>query len=175
MKEKGKDKLSITQGSYLPVTRQPQLLVYMVGTGGEWWLFRDPKERNMVLQMFGGSVSQPEWGFGLWDPGHLWKRAWGIDLLDEKGKVSQLLRDLKSKSGEKASSRKKQTDEQCGSQSNKTKKEVLAPCYLGGLRGSVSRMPGLLPLQRRKRGDTQGPRLGFHCVVWQTRRPWIWK
>lgn len=54
MKEKGKDKLSVTQGSYLPVTRQPQLLVYMVGTSGEWWLFRDPKERNMVLQMFGG-------------------------------------------------------------------------------------------------------------------------
>lgn len=32
MKERGKDKISVTQGIYLPMTRQPQLLACPVGT-----------------------------------------------------------------------------------------------------------------------------------------------
>lgn len=68
----------------------------------------------------------------------------GMDLLEEKGRVNQLLRDLKSKSGEESSSSRKQRDEQCGGQSSKPKEEVLAPYCLGGLRGSVSQALGFL-------------------------------
>lgn len=51
----------------------------------EWWLFRDPKERKMVLQM-------SRWALGCESQVPFEKGPRGIDLLDEKGRVRRLLR-----------------------------------------------------------------------------------
>lgn len=67
MKERGKDKVSITQGHYLALTRQSQLLTYLVGASGVWGVAafqRSKGEENVFADTWEECVPAR---MGFWD------------------------------------------------------------------------------------------------------------
>lgn len=116
MKERGKDKISITQGQYLSLTRQPQLLTYLIGAGGVWGVaafHRSKGEENVFADTWKECVPAR---MGFWGVTFA-KDPWEIDLLGKKGRDS--------KTGEESSNKWKQRDKKCSDQSKEPKKKRL--------------------------------------------------